>query len=73
MKGRINAQEGANNVTIAGQSCPAVGEIMISPLMLKVNGSHEEWAERHTAAPQVVKNLHNAHGTRTEAANSQFL
>jgi len=29
-------------VNIAGQNCSALDEIMISPLMLKVNGPHEE-------------------------------
>jgi hypothetical protein len=38
MKGSINAQEGENHVDIAGQKSSAFNEIMISPLMSKVNG-----------------------------------
>jgi hypothetical protein len=36
---------------LRGRELLAPDEIMISPLMSKVNGLHEEWAETH-AAPQ---------------------
>jgi len=43
----MKAQEGENNVNIAGQNLLPLDEIRISPLMSKVNGPHEQWAETH--------------------------
>jgi hypothetical protein len=51
----MKAQEGENNVNTAGQNLLPLDEIRITPLMSKVNGPDEQWAET-TAAPQVVKN-----------------
>jgi hypothetical protein len=47
-------------VNIAGQNCSALDEIMVSPLMLKVNGPHEKWP-KHATAPQVAKHCGSAH------------
>ncbi len=43
----MKAQEGGNNVNIAGQNLLPLDEMRISPLMSKVNGPHEQWAETH--------------------------
>jgi hypothetical protein len=43
----MKAQEGENNVNIAGQNLLPLDEIRISPLMSKVNGPHEQWSETH--------------------------
>jgi hypothetical protein len=43
-------QEGENKVNISGAELLRTrrnDKIMISPWMSKVNGPHEEWAERH--------------------------
>jgi len=55
----MNAQEGENNVTIAGRSCSALGKIMISPLMLKVNA--RTMGGNTLLLLQVAKHRHYAH------------
>ena len=41
----MKAQEGENNINIAGQNLLPLDEIRISPLISKVNGLHDQWAE----------------------------
>ena len=64
----MNAHEGENNVNFAGKAAP-LDTIMISPLMSKVNGPDEQWAER-TAAPQVVINQHEQSLRTSSVASS---
>jgi hypothetical protein len=51
----MKAQEGENKVNIAGQNLLPLDEIRMSRLISKVNGPHEQWVLKYSAALQVVK------------------